>query len=123
MIEINLAARNVAIGRTPMALEVCIQHVQFVKRREPSIIPMRVERWADGSPETSLFGFQGGEPTEVAVRKRDPMKDAQQKWPCLDTRQKILIAPRPEISRDHWRFMPPLGLITPAVELAVLQAW
>jgi hypothetical protein len=84
---------------------------------------MRVERWADGSPETIMFGFQGGETAGVAMRKRGPMKDAQQKWPSLDARAKILIAPRPEISRDHWRFMPPLGLITPAVELAVLQAW
>jgi hypothetical protein len=123
MIEINIAAGNVAIRRTPVALEVCIQHVQFMNRREPSIIPRRVEPWADGSPETIMFGFQGGEPAGVAVRKRDPMKDAQQKWPCLDAREKILIAPRSEIPRDRWRLMLALVLIALAGELAVLWAW
>jgi hypothetical protein len=29
-----------------------------------------------------MFGFQGGEPAGVAVRGRNPMKDAQQKWPA-----------------------------------------
>jgi len=84
---------------------------------------MRVERWADGSPETIMFGFQGGETAGVAMRKRDPMKDAQQKWPSLDARAKILIAPRPEIPRDRWRFMLGLVLIALAGELAVLWAW
>ena len=50
-----------------------------------------------------MFGFQGGEPAGVAVCKRDPMKDAQQEWPCSDAREKILIAL--------------------AGELAVLWAW
>ena len=123
MIEINIAAGNVAIRRAPVALEVCIQHVQFMNRREPSIIPMWFERWADGSPETIMSGCQGGETAEVAVRKRDLMKGAQQKWPCLDARPKILIAPRPEIPRDRWRFMLALVIIALAGELAVLWAW
>ena len=70
-----------------------------------------------------MFGFQGGEPAGVVVRKRDPMKAAQQKWPCLDAREKILIAPRSEIPRDRWRFMLGLVLIALVGELAVLWAW
>ena len=30
-----------------------------------------------------MFGFQGGEPTEVVARKRLYMKEAQQHWPFL----------------------------------------
>ena len=70
-----------------------------------------------------MFGSQGGETAEVAVRKRESMKDAQQKWLCLDARQKILVAPRPAIPRDRWRFMLALVLIALASELAVLWAW
>jgi hypothetical protein len=70
-----------------------------------------------------MFGFQGGEPAGIAVRKRGPMNAAQQKWPCLDAREKILIAPRSEIPRDRWRFMLGLVLIALAGELAVLWAW
>jgi hypothetical protein len=96
----------------------------FMNRREPSTIPMRVERRADGSPETIMFGFQGGETAGVAVRKRDLVKDAPQKWPSLDAREKILIAPRLEFPRDRWRFMLALMLITLASEVAVvLSAW
>ena len=51
------------------------------------------------------------------------MKDAQHKWPCLDAREKILIAPQPETPRDGWRFMLALVLIALAGELAVLWAW
>jgi len=69
-----------------------------------------------------MFGFQGV-PAEVAARKRDPMKDAQRKWPWLDARPKMLIAPRPEIPRDRWRFMLALVLIALAGELAMLWAW
>ena len=78
---------------------------------------------ADGSPETIMFGFQGGETAGVATRKRDLVKDAPQKWPCLDAREKILIAPRLEFPRDRWRFMLALVLIALAGELAVLWAW
>ena len=70
-----------------------------------------------------MFGFQGGETAGVAVRKRDLVKDAPQKWPCLDAREKILIAPRSEIPRDRWRFMLGLVLIALAGELAVLWTW
>jgi len=63
----------------------------------------------------------------VAIRRApvalDLMKGAQQKWPCLDARPKILIAPRPEIPRDRWRFMLALVIIALAGELAVLWAW
>ena len=52
-----------------------------------------------------MFGFQGGETAWVATRKRDLVKDAPQKWPCLDAREKILIAPRLEFPRDRWRFI------------------
>ena len=61
-----------------------------------------------------MSGFQGGETAWVATRKRDLVKDAPQKWPCLDAREKILIAPRLEFPRDRWRFMLALVLITPA---------
>ena len=70
-----------------------------------------------------MFGFQGGETAGVAMRKRGPMKDAQQEWPCSDAREKILIAPRSEIRRDRWRFMLGLVLIALAGELAVSWAW
>lgn len=30
-----------------------------------------------------MFGFQGGENTDVVARKRSYMKSAQQKWPFL----------------------------------------
>jgi hypothetical protein len=65
------------------SLEGRIHHVHLVDRRAPSMIPIPIERWADGSPETIMFGFQGGETAEVAVRKRGHMKDSQQKWEFL----------------------------------------
>ena len=30
-----------------------------------------------------MFGFQGGESPETVARKRDYMRDAQQRWPFL----------------------------------------
>lgn len=30
-----------------------------------------------------MFGFRGGETAETLARKKDYMRDAQQKWSCL----------------------------------------
>ena len=30
-----------------------------------------------------MFGFRGGESAETVARKKDYMKDAQQRWGCL----------------------------------------
>jgi hypothetical protein len=46
-------------------------------------IPNETSVGATRSPEITMFGFQGGESADVVARKKDHMRDAQERWHFL----------------------------------------